>query len=145
MTKKYYAHSIPGRPPEEWQPLEEHLTNVGKLAAEFACPFGGEVWSKLVGDYHDIGKGTLSWQAYLRHANNVVDGFNQHYTGRVEHSVLSARLLYERTKEVGKILAYCISGHHGGLQNWDDFQGRALKERLAKRMAQIETPFHVSE
>ena len=25
MEKKYYAHSLEGRPPEEWQPLEGHL------------------------------------------------------------------------------------------------------------------------
>ena len=25
MAKKYYAHSLDGRSPSEWQPLEEHL------------------------------------------------------------------------------------------------------------------------
>ena len=35
MEKKYYAHSLPGKPKEEWQPLEEHLENVADLAAEF--------------------------------------------------------------------------------------------------------------
>lgn len=24
MTKKYYAHTKEGRPPEEWQPIDEH-------------------------------------------------------------------------------------------------------------------------
>jgi hypothetical protein len=32
MTKKYYAHSLEGRPPEEWQPLYEHLNNVAEMA-----------------------------------------------------------------------------------------------------------------
>jgi hypothetical protein len=27
----YYPHSKEGRPPEEWQPLEEHLENVAEL------------------------------------------------------------------------------------------------------------------
>ena len=41
MTQKYYAHSLEGKPPSEWQPLEEHLEKVTKLAAEFADYFGG--------------------------------------------------------------------------------------------------------
>jgi len=44
---RYYAHSIEGRPPEEWQPLEDHLKNVADMAAEFARPFGGEEWARL--------------------------------------------------------------------------------------------------
>jgi len=40
MRNKFYAHSLPGRPKEEWQSLEEHLRNVAKLARRFAGPFG---------------------------------------------------------------------------------------------------------
>ncbi len=38
--KNYYAHSLPGRPPEKWQSLEQHLKNVAELARGFAEPFG---------------------------------------------------------------------------------------------------------
>ena len=55
MTKKYYAHSLEGEPPCEWQPLEEHLKNVGELAAGLARPFGGEEWAYLAGLWNDIG------------------------------------------------------------------------------------------
>ena len=48
----YYAHSLEGRPTKEWQPLEEHLENVAKLAAEFAEPFGGEEWARIAGLWH---------------------------------------------------------------------------------------------
>lgn len=34
-----YAHSLPGKALEEWQPLEEHLRNVAELAMQFAEPF----------------------------------------------------------------------------------------------------------
>lgn len=30
----FYAHSLPNRPPEEWQPLDQHLKNVAELAAK---------------------------------------------------------------------------------------------------------------
>jgi hypothetical protein len=36
----YYAHSLPGEPPEKWQPLEEHLKNVAEMAKELAEEFG---------------------------------------------------------------------------------------------------------
>lgn len=29
---KYYAHSLPGKPQEEWQLLEDHLKNVAEMA-----------------------------------------------------------------------------------------------------------------
>jgi hypothetical protein len=38
--KRYYAHSLPGWPEEEWRPLEEHLRNVAEMARWFAEPFG---------------------------------------------------------------------------------------------------------
>lgn len=72
---KFYAHSKENRPVEEWQFLEEHLSNVAELAARFAAPFGGEQWAQLAGLWHDLGKGALPWQAFLRHANDVVDEF----------------------------------------------------------------------
>jgi len=37
---KYYAHSLEGKPPEERQPLEEHLLNVTELEGG-AAAFGG--------------------------------------------------------------------------------------------------------
>ena len=41
QPRPFYAHSLKGRPAEEWQPLEEHLENVAEMAAEFAAPFRG--------------------------------------------------------------------------------------------------------
>jgi hypothetical protein len=31
MMPEYYAHSLPGRPKEEWQRLEDHLKNVAEM------------------------------------------------------------------------------------------------------------------
>ena len=38
--KKYYAHSLPGRPPSDWQPLEQHLKNVAELAGDLRKVLG---------------------------------------------------------------------------------------------------------
>ena len=86
MTQKFYAHSLEERPPEEWQPLEVHLKKVAKLAEKFARCFGGNSWARLSGLNHDLGKGTLPWQAYLRHENEIRDDFAHYYIGRVEHA-----------------------------------------------------------
>jgi hypothetical protein len=39
MKRKYFAHSKEGRPPEEWQLLDDHLASVAKKASEFAAKF----------------------------------------------------------------------------------------------------------
>jgi hypothetical protein len=31
MIEQFYAHSVPGKPPSEWQPLKEHLKNVAEV------------------------------------------------------------------------------------------------------------------
>lgn len=49
MTKTFYAHTKEGRPPEEWQVLDEHLKNVAKMAQSFADFFGSDDWGYLAG------------------------------------------------------------------------------------------------
>ena len=43
----FYAHSLPGRPKEEWQRLDEHLKNVAEMARSFADAFGAGEWAKI--------------------------------------------------------------------------------------------------
>ena len=140
MTTKYYAHSLEGRPVKEWQPLEAHLRNVSKLAADFARPFGGEQWAATLGLFHDLGKGTKQWQAYLRHANDIEDEFVRYHKGKVEHSIPAAKRLYDVRYEASKLLSYCIAGHHGGLPNWDDSSKSALSVRLEQEFPKIRMP-----
>ena len=56
MGKEYYAHSLEGKPPEEWQGLSEHLRNVAEKAKGFAEPIGAGEWAYLAGLWHDLGK-----------------------------------------------------------------------------------------
>ena len=53
---KFYAHSIEGKPPEEWHRLEEHLKGTAELARLFASEFGCGEWGYLAGLWHDLGK-----------------------------------------------------------------------------------------
>lgn len=136
----YYAHSKEDAPPEQWHLLEEHLHAVANLASDFAKSFGGKPWAHLAGRWHDLGKGTLPWQAFLRHVNGVADEFTEFYEGHPVHAAGGAKQLYEFSKEAGKLLAYCIDGHHGGLPNWDDAPESALKSRLERTHAPVACP-----
>lgn len=139
-NKKYYAHSLPGRPKEKWQPLEKHLENVANLTAKFAKVFNGDSWAKLAAMNHDIGKGTLQWQAYLRHVNNVIDEFAEYYIGHVEHSIQGAEWLHHHSNDAGKLLSYCVAGHHGGLPNWIEGASTGLKTRLEAKYQEVKLP-----
>jgi CRISPR-associated endonuclease/helicase Cas3 len=48
MTE-YYAHSLEGKPPSEWQRLDEHLENVAVMPRLFAEKFGAGDWAYMVG------------------------------------------------------------------------------------------------
>jgi hypothetical protein len=42
MRAAFYAHSLAGRPPENWEPLEDHLRLVADLVGKFASSFGAK-------------------------------------------------------------------------------------------------------
>ncbi|MDY6825229.1 MAG: CRISPR-associated helicase Cas3' [Thermodesulfobacteriota bacterium] len=136
---KYYAHSKEGEPPECWQLLREHLVQVSNMAEDFASFFNASTWGRILGENHDIGKGTNEWQAWLRHVNNVEDtAFSKFYIGHVKHAMHGARWLYDYLSQAGKLLSYCIAGHHGGLSNWSDQEGVGLKSKLAQPQEKID-------
>ena len=114
-----YAHSLPGQPPEKWQPLEEHLRNVARLASEFAAPFGSADWAYNAGLLHDLGKASPEFQAYLLRQNELDDSEYDTIGGRGNHSSAGAAMAQQAWKPSGKILAYLAAGHHAGLPDWN--------------------------
>lgn len=149
---QYYAHSKENEPLENWQPLEEHLQNVAILAAGFAEEFGAKDWGNVSGALHDIGKSSKSFQGYLRFSNNINDEFTAYYTkgSKVDHATAGAK--YSSTEwgnQIGKLVAYCIAGHHAGLPNGKDETASSLFARLQKKIPEysknpesILTPSH---
>ena len=47
MTK--YAHSKENEPPENWQPLQDHLRDVAELVEKCAAKFQSADWGGVVG------------------------------------------------------------------------------------------------
>jgi CRISPR-associated endonuclease/helicase Cas3 len=115
--------------------LREHLERVSALAMQFAELFGSGPWGFLSGLWHDLGKYSADFQAYIRSAN----GFEaqrahiENVPGRVDHSSAGAVLASERFKDAGRALWLAIAGHHAGLA---DFEGE-LKPRLETKAQRL--------
>jgi len=117
----YYAHTLEDEPPEKWQLLEEHLTNVSQLAADFCRPFGAEEWGRILGLWHDIGKYRPQFQ----------DKLLTNSSRPVDHKGVGARWADEQFRHLGRVMAYCIGGHHGGLSDCGGAcAGKSLEELL---------------
>lgn len=118
--------------------LEEHLIEVGWLAAKFAESFGNSDWAHLAGLWHDLGKYSPDFQSYIKSRSGFdPDAHLEGTPGKVNHSSAGALLAIERLNKAGRILAYLIAGHHTGLLDWhctEDTQGaRGLQFRLSQK------------
>ncbi|MHB8277949.1 MAG: CRISPR-associated helicase Cas3' [Candidatus Humimicrobiaceae bacterium] len=130
MVKEFYAHSLEGRPQEEWQKLEEHLRNVAKLARKFAEPFGGGDWAELIGWLHDIGKYSQEFQNML--IKTADNNTNIEKRGHPDHSTAGAQKACQLySNGFDKLLAYTITGHHSGLLDGKSNEA-CLDDRLKK-------------
>ncbi|MFW6148083.1 MAG: CRISPR-associated helicase Cas3', partial [Thermodesulfobacteriota bacterium] len=133
-SREYYAHTLEGRPPSEWQPLEEHLKNVAELARRFAEDFGSGDWAYLAGLWHDLGKYSNEFQERLFRAQDP-DAHIETKTSRPDHSTAGAQHAFRVLGDKGKLLAYAIAGHHAGLPDGRSNDNSCLTARLKKTIA----------
>ena len=111
---KYWAHSDPRdlpdtHPDARWQPLNEHLRQVGALAEGFAKeakPGDSDFHfaARTAGLLHDLGKYTSEFQHKIRGEASL----------RAPHSAHGAAIA---RKAKALEAAYAIAGHHAGLPN----------------------------
>jgi CRISPR-associated endonuclease/helicase Cas3 len=127
-TKKFFAHSLPGRPPEEWQPLKDHLKQVAHRASLFAEKFQAGDWAYRAGLWHDLGKFSKKFRRMLLRTDAPED--DKRTGGRVDHSTAGARRAVKLWPDAGKLLAYIIAGHHSGLPDGKNSSGSDLANRL---------------
>lgn len=86
-----------------FQPLKEHIENVGERAAQFAAAFGAEEHGREAGLLHDIGKYSSKGQKRQR---------DPEHTAKVDHSSAGAQEAFRRKDPMA---AFAVAGHHGGL------------------------------
>jgi len=116
----FFAHSTQQADRSDWQPLAEHLRNVGRMAGERSAVFGAAHMAEAAGLLHDAGKYTADFQRRI--AGEAV---------RVDHATRGAILARDQYGQLGYLIAYAIAGHHAGLANGIESGERtALKERL---------------
>lgn len=90
------------------QPLDKHLQNVSRLAAEYAAPIGGQALARRAGLAHDTGKCTDGFQRYIRDPEHNI---------KCPHSIIGAVACAKAGDLVSALVA---EGHHTGLHDmWD--------------------------
>jgi len=137
----YYAHSLKGRPPDEWQNLDDHLKSVAQLAGQFAESFQSSDWAWNAGLLHDLGKATNAFQSYLLQQNDLDDSEYDADGSVSNHASAGAAFSHDRLNLPGKILAYILAGHHAGLPDWDSAEtgNAALSIRLEEGRRNVAT------
>ena len=123
----FFAHSLDGQNASEWERLEDHLIAVAGTARESATDFGAGPVAEIAGLLHDLGKVKPAFQDKLRGIKN-----------NVSHSSEGARYALENFGLIGKLIAFCIAGHHSGLPNGIDRAAGRPATPLAERLEQAE-------
>lgn len=126
----YHAHSGDPADRGDWHLLSKHLEGTGARAAGFLSPVGLAEFGEAAGLLHDLGKYTPEFQERL-------DGGGR----RVDHATAGAQVAMTKYGPVlGKLLAFCIAGHHAGLADGAGGGGRisALAERLKKEVPALD-------
>ena len=123
--RMYYAHTKESNGAvAEKQLLKDHLINTAELAENNALEKYGRL-AYLCGLMHDIGKYQIDFQKRL-------DGKNI----GIEHSGCGAKEANGLfiNDAIGKMFAYIIAGHHGGLPDYGKFQDDSDKATLCARL-----------
>ena len=130
------------------QLLCDHLTGVADLAGRFAAAFGEEAMGRLLGLYHDIGKYSREFQAYLR----ADEEEKRRRRGRIDHSTAGTQEIVrlrqsaddEQSRRLGRgmaqVMAFCIAGHHGGIPNQGTTANTAEDGTLLGRLKRRNLP-----
>ncbi len=133
-----YAHTLPGQLRSEWELLDDHARKVASLTRTFAAAFGAAQWGEQLGHWHDLGKWSDAFQAYISPSEDPNAAENEHSPGRVDHSTFGARHAARSLPGMaGQLLAFCIAGHHAGLPDATTTEAERARSTLAHRLNEL--------
>src|SRR5579872_1566590 len=117
-SDEFYAHTPPDHDPQSWQTMEDHTTKVAELAAQFAEAFDASALARWCGWLHDVGKYSDDFQTYLRRCHEAkMNHQPPPKAGSAEHKCAGTQFALDLfPSALGKLMAACVFGHHGGLQ-----------------------------
>jgi len=137
QNTKNIAHVKENEDGWKCQSLSDHLSGTIAETQNYCESFLWKDWAIIVAKLHDVGKYSNEFQERIR----LLSGYDveaplegkspQH----VDHSTAGAQFAVESFgKEIGKLLAYVIAGHHAGLPNGkiDQSDCSTLCNRLEK-------------
>jgi CRISPR-associated endonuclease/helicase Cas3 len=104
----FYAHTK-GNDKAEWQSVLQHLTATAELARELGEDTGLADFAYAAALLHDLGKYAPEFQRRLEGSSEKVD----HATAGAKE--IEQLMISRGQPMIGRLLAYCIAGHHGGL------------------------------
>jgi CRISPR-associated helicase Cas3/CRISPR-associated endonuclease Cas3-HD len=133
----YLAHSATDAHPEG-HPLKRHLEDVAVRASSFfkleeapadstMGPREGALaeWAYRIALYHDAGKYAAAFQKRVRGESKEP----------VDHATMGAKLLEIQYGLAGRMMAFPVMGHHGGIPNGLRCEkGRSQEQRLRDRL-----------
>jgi CRISPR-associated endonuclease/helicase Cas3 len=117
-----------GRP---WHSLDDHCQSVAVRTAAFMKGVADDKWGTLAGLWHDLGKSTPEWQAFIRSAGSFateahVEEQKTPRRGPPHSATGGIHLIESMGPKIGPPMAFAIAGHHAGLPDKE-----ALRSRLA--------------
>ena len=122
----FIAHKMENS--NERQMLIDHLKQTAIKAKSFGNKFGAGEHAYIAGLLHDLGKYSQEFQDRINGSKKWVD-----------HSTAGAQEVFKRFEgknlgPVGKLIAYCIGGHHGGLPDAGASTDTNLKCTLSSKL-----------
>lgn len=105
------------------QTIIDHLEGTAKLAGQFGSAFNNGEYAFSCGLVHDIGKYSNAFQKRIWEAGPKVD-----------HSTAGAIEFEKAVRNFGRLMAYCVAGHHTGLPNGGSVIDLADEATLSGRL-----------